>query len=369
MIIVIIETIFLINNLKGKGKRKMKNVTNNQKVVSVIVLILAIFFLTGIAMSADRPGHWPKSVTIGSGTGTNYYAIAGGLSKMMEKYLGVAGIPSKTSGGEETARLIHSGDLDMGFITPDVGFDAFRGIGNFKDIGPAPIRVFLQDFPLNFSLTTLEGSGINTWADLKGKSGYYRARGSSIMELLWGASLEAYGLKKSDIKNAMRFDRSSEWINALKTGKVDFAIDCGFHPSGKFMELDSSQPMKIIPVDDAHMKKIQEIIPWAFPLTIKGGIYKKMPENFQNASFAVILDCKKDLPDDFIYALTKMVWEHFDEFKTYHPACKLFSREAVSRTNFAYHSGAIKYYKEANVWPKELDKRQKELLDKIGEKN
>ena len=188
----------------------MKKETNMWKFCNIIVFGVAIFFTAEIAMCAEKLAHWPKTVSIGSGTGTTYYAIAGGMGKMMEKYLGVAGIPTKTSGGEETARLIHSGDLDMGFITPDVGYDAYRGIGNFKDIGPAPIRVFLQDFPLHYNLVTLENSGINSWADLKGKSGYYRARGSSVMELLWEASLDAYGVKRNDLKKAMRFDRASD---------------------------------------------------------------------------------------------------------------------------------------------------------------
>lgn len=95
------------------------------KQAMILALIpFLVLLLAGVLLSAERPKHWPKAVSIGSGTGTTYYAIAGGIGKMMEKYLGVAGIPTKTSGGEETARLIHSGDLDMGFITPDVGYDA-----------------------------------------------------------------------------------------------------------------------------------------------------------------------------------------------------------------------------------------------------
>ena len=335
--------------------------------IAAAALLVATLFAASAILAAERPNHWPKAVSIGSGTGTTYYAIAGGIGKMMEKYLGVAGIPTKTAGGEETARLMHSGDLDMGFITPDVGYNAFRGISNFKDIGPAPIRVFLQDFPLHYNLVTLEGSGINSWADLKGKSGYYRARASSAMEYLWNASLKAYGMDSKDVKNAMVYDRASEWINAIKTGKVDFAIDCGFHPAGKWMELANTHPMKIVHVDDAHMAKIQENLPWAFPLTIRGGIYKTMPDPVQTAALAVVVDCRKGLPDDLVYAVTKMVWAHFDEFKTYHPVCKFFSPEAVKRTNFAYHPGAIKYYREANLWTDSLDKRQKKLLAEIGE--
>ena len=257
----------------------------------------------------------------------------------------------------------------MGFITPDVGYEAFMGIGTFKDIGPAPIRVFLQDFPLHFNLVTLEGSDIDSWADLKGKSGYYRGRGSSVMEFLWNASLAAYDVERRDVKKAMKFDRASEWINAIKTGKIDYSLDCGFHPAGKWMELVNTHPMKIINVDDAHIEKIQQQLPWVFPLTIPGGTYKTMPDPVQTAAFAVVVDCRRGLPADFVYAVTKMIWTHFDEFKTYHPVCKFFSPEAVKRTNFAFHKGAIKYYKESGVWGADQDNRQSKLLDDVGAKD
>ena len=340
---------------------------NNFKLYMVMaVLLIATVLAASTVMSAEKPKHWPKTIAIASGTGTTYYAIAGGIGKMMEKYVGVAGIPTKTSGGIETARLMHKGDLQFGFLTPDCAYEASMGVLRFKDAGPAPVRVFLQDFPLHYNLVTLEGSGITSWADIKGKRGYYISRGSGVMAVLWDATLQAYGINKDDFKKIMPFDRASEWISGLKTGKVDFALDCGFHPAGKWMELATTHPMKIIGVDDAHLAKIQEKLPYIFPLTIPGGTYKTMPEDVQTAAFGVVVDCTTDLPDDFVYAVTKMIWTHFDEFKTYHPVCKFFSAEAAKRSNYIFHPGAIKYYKEIGVWTNELDKRQAKLLAEIG---
>lgn len=364
----------------------MKRKTYQLAYIGIAALVLLAMVMVGCAKPAPTPKPtptptptttptaapsptppskpWPKSVAIGSGTGTTYYAIAGGIAKMMEKYLGVSGIPSRTSGGEETARLIQKGELQMGFITPDVGYDAYRSIGAFEGQGPSKLRIFLQDFPLGYNLITLEGSGINSWADLKGKKGYWTGAGSSVMRILWKAHLKAYGLKDEDIKEKWPFDRSSEWVSALKTGKADFAVDCGFHPSGKFTELATTHPMKIINVDDAHLAKIKEEVPYVFAMRIPGGTYKTMPGDVQVAAFSVTVDCTSDLPDDFVYAVTKMIWTHFDEFKSYHPVCKLFSTEAVKRCGAtAYHPGAIRYYKEIGVWTKDLDERQAKLLE------
>jgi len=98
---------------------------NNFKLYMVMaVLLIATVLAASTVMSAEKPKHWPKTIAIASGTGTTYYAIAGGIGKMMEKYLGVAGIPTKTSGGIETARLMAKGDLQFGFLTPDCAYEA-----------------------------------------------------------------------------------------------------------------------------------------------------------------------------------------------------------------------------------------------------
>jgi TRAP transporter TAXI family solute receptor len=312
--------------------------------------------------SAQAKKDWPNTIAIASGTGSTYYAIAGGIGKMMGKYMKVAGIPTKTSGGIETVRLMARNELQMGFITPDCAYEGMLGIDRFKDIGPAPIRVFLQDFPLAYNVVTLEGSGIKSLADLKGKSGYYMGRGSGIMELLWDATLSIYGWKESDFRKLMPFDRASEYIDALITGKVDFAIDMGSHPTAKFIEFANTHPMKIIGWDQETLKKLEKRLPYVFAIDVPGGTYRTMPQKVQLPCIAVVIEVTRNMPDDFVYQLTKMIWTHFDEFKTYSGVCKLFSTEAVKRTNFIYHPGAIKYYKEIGVWTKALDERQAKLL-------
>ena len=84
-----------------------------------------------------------------------------------------------------------------------------------------------------------------------------------------------------------------------------------------------------------------------FSQTIPKGTYKTMSEEVLLPSIAIIVEVTRDLPDDLVYNLTKMIWTHNDEFKTYSRVCKFFTKEAVNRTNFIYHDGAIKYYKEA----------------------
>lgn len=334
-----------------------------------LVLMIGLFFL-GAAPEKPKPDKsWPKTYAIGSGTGSVYYAIAGGIGAISEKYLGIAGIPSRTSGSEESARLLDRGDIQLGFITPDVGYNCVRGVGNFQKTGRLNVRAILQDFPLGYTITTLEGKGINSPADFKGKVGHIGGRASPICRIFFKETLKAYGLKPEDLKAALVHDTVNEAIEALIVGKVDFFVDPTPHPSAAWTELAATHPIKILNIDEAHMKEMMKAVPYMFPMKIPGGTYKSMPKDVQISAFSSIVCGNGDLSDSFVYALTKAIWSHFDEFKTYHAGAKYFSAKAVERTNYLpYHPGAIKYYKEIGVWTKELDERQSKLLAEIGAK-
>lgn len=346
----------------------MKKVMRNLIHVCLILMIGLMFL--GAGPEKPKPDKsWPKTFAIGSGTGSVYYAIAGGIGAISEKYLGIGGIPSKTSGAEETARLLHRGDIHLGFITPDVGSECVRGKGNFQKTGPLNVRAVLQDFPLGYTITTLEGKGIDSPADFKGKAGHTGGRASPICRIYFKELLKAYGLKTEDLKAALPNDTLGEAIEALTSGKVNFFIEPTTHPSAKWAELAATHPMKIVSIDDEHMKKMIKNVPYMFPMKIPGGTYKTIPKDVQVSAFSSIICGNGDLPDSFVYELTKAVWTHFDEFKTYHAGAKYFSTEAVKRINYMpYHPGAIKYYKEIGVWTKELDERQNKLLAEIGAK-
>ena len=343
------------------------------KKINALLLVLLIVVTLGIlgCASGDKTvgtggKEWPSSVSIATvGTGGSYFAIGNGLGKMIETHLKVPIVITTSSGAEETARLINDGHVQLGFITPDVGYDAERGLNRFEEVGCVPIRVVLQDYPLTWNILTLEGSGINSVADLKGKVGFITRRGSPVQERIFDALLNAYGLTREDLKTALVYDTDEEYQDALKVNKAAFSTDMGVHPAAKWEELATSYPLKMIGVDDEHLKIVQKTLPWVFGSYIPAGTYKTMSEEVQIPTVSIYIATHADMPEDFVYELTKMVWENFDEFAAIHPVAGLFSPEAVKRTNYAYHPGAIKYYKEKGVWTEELDERQAKILDEI----
>jgi hypothetical protein len=56
------------------------------------------------------------------------------------------------------------------------------------------------------------------------------------------------------------------------------------------------------------------------------------------------------VPDDVVYAITKEVFDNFEDFKKLHPAYKVLSKEGMlDGLSAPLHPGAEKYFKEAGL--------------------
>ena len=311
--------------------------------------------------------EWPKQVIFGAGTGSSFYAIFTGLTHMCEKYLKVRGFPIGTV-GPEALYLMKRGEnhfAGVGVLTDE---KALRGTHEFQKVGSIPLRAFIGPFTLDWNLLTMKGKGIQSFADLKNKVVIGWMRGASIGKIMFEGCLGAYDLQLKDLKKVSQYDKSSEAINALKTGSVDAIFLGASWPSAPIVELSTTHPMILVGLDDTHIKKMQEAgHPWMYPVEIPAGTYNN-DKPIKIAAYGIRIFCHKDLPNSLVYAMTKMVFGHFDEWSSFHPSCKKFNMKDVLRYGVVpYHAGSIQYYKEAGFWRPEQDKRQVKLLKLMGE--
>ena len=71
----------------------------------------------------------------------------------------------------------------------------------------------------------------------------------------------------------------------------------------------------------------------------------------------------KELSDEAAYEVVKALWEYNQELGDAYPALKSWRRERmVSKNAFIpYHPGAIKFFKEKQLWSKEMEALQTKL--------
>src|SRR5215475_3635387 len=174
----------------------------------------------GAALVAGAALAQQKTIAIGTGgTGGVYYPMGGGLANVLSKSMrGVQATAEVTGGSVDNLKLIGTGQSELGFSMADAALDAYKGEDKFKGSKVA-VQTLMVLYPNRMHVVTIEGTGIEKMADLKGKRVSTGSPGSAT-EVMAFRVIEAAGLDKDkDIK----FDDlgTAESVNAIKDRKID----------------------------------------------------------------------------------------------------------------------------------------------------
>src|SRR5881275_391685 len=136
-----------------------------KRVIAALVAVIAMF---GVVSAGAQDKKVRLSIGTG-GTGGVYYPLGGGLAAMISKYLpGVEATAEVTAGSIANLQLINGGKSELGFTMADSAWDAYNGLDKFSG-KKVPLRTLAVFYPNRMQVVTIEGTGINKFADLKGK--------------------------------------------------------------------------------------------------------------------------------------------------------------------------------------------------------
>ena len=200
-------------------------------------------------------------------------------------------------------------------------------------------------------VVTVEGSGVKTMADLKGKRVSTGAPGSAT-EVMAFRLLEAAGLDKDkDVKR----ERLSvaESVNAIKDRKIDAFFWVGGLPTAGVTDLANTPGTKIVMVDTdqevASMNKKYGNL--YFGTVIPKATYSGMTKDNKVAAVANILVVNASMPDDQAYKIVKAIFDNQAELVRTHQEYRNVHIESQKQasTPIAFHPGALKYLKEKHI--------------------
>ncbi|MFL6714485.1 MAG: TAXI family TRAP transporter solute-binding subunit, partial [Sulfurifustis sp.] len=181
--------------------------------------ILATLALVGAVGLTSATAENTKRLSIATGgTGGVYYPLGGGFANILSRTLpGVEATAEVTSASVDNLKLVAAGKADLAFSLADTALDAYNGTGKFKQ--KLPIRAIAVLYANKSQWVTIENTGIQKMADLKGRRISTGAPGSGT-EIIAVRMLEAYGINPD--KDLKREKLSVvESANALKDGKID----------------------------------------------------------------------------------------------------------------------------------------------------
>ena len=297
-------------------------------------------------------------VTIGTGGITGvYYPTGGAIAKIVNKKrkeYGIRCTVESTGGSVFNVNAVMAGDLEFGVVQSDRQFQAFNGSKDSEWEGKPQkdLRAVFSIHPETCNLLAAVDAGIKSIQDLKGKRVNIGNPGSGQRKNAMDA-LKAVGIDwKKDIK--AEGIKAAEAAGLLQDDRIDAFFYTVGHPNGSFKEATAGvRKVLFVPITGPGIDALIAKYPYYAKTTIPvKGNYPAAANDSNVESFGVkaTFVTSAKVPDNVVYAITKEVFENFEDFKKLHPAYKVLTKENMLQGLSApIHPGAMKYYKEAGL--------------------
>lgn len=313
-----------------------------------IISMIAAFLAFAVAPSLAKTVYLKQATSQVGGT---WYVFGGAISGVISKYVeGVSLTAVPTGGAFENIELLKNGKVDIAQFLPGMVYQSYNAEGRYKGKPPyKELRFITRFYGAPHHFIVLKKSPINSLGELKGK----RVGPGQPGEQDWESSdilLKAleYGPKDIQLITASKKDR----IQALGDGKLDAVFIFVGTGSGMITELSNSHDIRLLPVEEEIIKKIQKDYPYFDRGIIRAGTYKGQDKDVVTLWLNGVIACNASLDEKVVYGYTKAYWDHFDEIvKAYAPAREVTLKDTIADGTFGIpiHPGAERYYREKGL--------------------
>src|SRR5258705_5200302 len=271
------------------------------------------FILAAVAAAASTLAQAQNISIATGGTGGVYSPLGGGMAAMLSKYVpGIQATAEVTGGSVANLQLIGTGKPYLGMTRAAGTLDAYKGEDKFK-AKPVPVRTLLIMYPNRMHVVTIEGAGINTMKDLKGKR-VSTGSGGSATEVMAFRVIEAAGLDKDRDLKRERLG-VAESVNAIKDRKIDAFFWVGGLPTAAVTDLANTPGVKIKMVDHADLVAAMNAKYGKLYTTdvIPAKTYPGQDKDNKISTVWNILVTNDKMPDDLAVAINKVIFDHKPE--------------------------------------------------------
>jgi len=316
-----------------------------------MIMILALVILLGTLTFVPFSHAQQKQLIFTTGAmGGGFYAIGGGMAAYINSAVKAVSVTAQASGGvNENINRLDMGVADVALSSHWDAYQAYRGEGQFKKkfTNMSGLGILFKNWSEPY---TVKKSGIQTFADLKGKKISVGAAGGSMHKFM-SMYLQAHGIDpEKDVK--LVYLPPMESVDAIRDGQIDAVMEIAGIPTAAITDLSVTSPITIIQFAPGLREKFLKDNPMFVPLTIPAGTYKGVDKDVLTVGMLAIWACRNDLPEDLAYQMVKAIYsnEGLAYLKKVHAAALSITREdAAKNMPIPIHPGALKFYKEAGL--------------------
>ncbi|MDR9438491.1 MAG: TAXI family TRAP transporter solute-binding subunit [Halomonas sp.] len=305
-------------------------------------LASSLLIAASASAQSDR-SDWPDNFTVGTASqGGTYFVYGSGWANLIADELGISGGGEVTGGPTQNMALVHSGDVALGLTTMGPAAEALAGK---SPLAPGmPMDNVCALFPMYetpFSITTLEGSGIESIAEIPDGARIGFGPAASTSDTYFPAMLETLGVE---------FDRRnggwSDLGGQLQDGLIDVIAFAAGIPIPAVSQLEVQTDVNIIEFTEEEQQTVLENFPVS-EFQIPASTYETLEEDARAVSMWNFTIAGCDLPESFVYEVTKLSMENNDRMRDVHRSAATSIPENIKyNTVLPFHPGAVRWYEE-----------------------
>lgn len=311
-----------------------------------------------LAVSVSLFSHLPaavaqqKFVTVGTGGVTGvYYAVGGAICRLVNKDRAKTNLRcsvESTGGSAYNINTIKAGELDFGMVQSDIQYQGYKGTASFKEPF-TELRSVFSVHPEPFTAVARKEAKVNTFTDFKGKRLNVGNPGSG-QRVGMDELLPALNMKMSDFTLASEL-KADEHGAALCDNKIDGFVFVVGHPSANIQDPTTACGAKLVPITGPGIDALVKKHSYFAHVTLPGGMYANNPQPTQTYGVLATMVTTSKVPADTVYAITKAVFDNFEEFKKLHPAFANLDPKNMATDGLSapLHEGAAKYFREKGL--------------------
>lgn len=303
---------------------------------------------SGTTTDSGKPDNYRITFPTGTTTGT-YYPLGAIFSDFWTKKLDYVQSSSQASNGSvQNLIFIKQGEAQVALTPVGTLYEAVNGLASFDGNKVENVRILAGLYPNVNHLVARKDSGIQSIADIAGKTIVPGATGSAT-EIETQRTLEAYGVDYEKLtKNFVGF---TEATDLMRNKQTDVAMVMAGVPTSAVTELLSTANGVLLNYSDEAIKTLAEKYPGTTEYIIKANSYENQPEDVKTVAQFNFLVASADMPDEVAYDLVKSLWDGLEELKGSHAVIEQFSLDTALQgtSGVPVHPGAEKFYKEVGV--------------------
>ncbi|HEY8473823.1 MAG TPA: TAXI family TRAP transporter solute-binding subunit [Natronosporangium sp.] len=304
-----------------------------------VAALAALSVLLPAACTGDPPAAPDRLVIAAGGPGEVHAALGEALAQAARDAWSAQVDVVATSGSVHNLQLVAEGRADVGFATVDVADLAVTGQPPFATA--VPIRALARLYDDYLQVVTLASSGIDELAELADRrvSVGPEKSGTPIMADRLARAAGVTLTNPSD-----HSPRTS--AAALAAGEIDAFVVAGGLPTPVVAELAATVPVRLLSFPELVADLQAQSGQYYQPGSIPAGSYPGVDQEVATVTVANVLVVRRDLPEDYAYRLTELLFDAKPELVAAHQeARRLDHRSAVATHPVPLHPGAERYYR------------------------